>query len=295
MTATTFSIRPERTVHPTCPHDCPDTCAMLVTVHCGVATQVRGDPAHPTTQGVLCSKVSRTLERTYSADRVLHPMPCPGPKGPGQGAWLRISWDEALSEIAAKLKTIAADEPQAILPYAYSAMLGLVNNFGMPRRFVHKLGASLPERVLCSSAGRAGYSLVVGALVGTDITAFADAKLIVLWDTNPITANLHGWTRIAEARRKGAPVIAIHPYRPLSAEKPDWHLAPLPGTDAALAFGLMQVLINRKLIDHDYISRHTHRLRCVGGARGRLPAREGGGHHRPDRQRHRAAGRGLRC
>ena len=257
MSAATLPIHAERTVHQTCPHDCPDTCAMLVTVQDGVATQVRGDPAHPTTQGVLCTKVSRTLERTYSADRVLHPMRRVGPKGPGPGAWLRVSWDEALNEIAEKLKTIAADDPQAILPYAYSGTLGLVNNFGMPRRFFHKLGASLPERVLCSSAGRAGYSLVVGAPVGTDITAFADAKLIVLWGTNPISSNLHLWTRIAEARRKGARVLAIDPYRSLSAEKSDWHLAPLPGTDAALAFGLMQVLIARKLIDHDYIARHT--------------------------------------
>ena len=257
MTTSTIPIHPERVVHQTCPHDCPDSCAMLVTVQDGVATKVRGDPAHPTTQGTLCTKVSRTLERTYSAERVLYPLRRIGPKGPGQGRFVRIGWDEALAEIVAKLKTIAADDPQAILPYAYSGTLGLVHNFGMPRRFFHKLGASLPERVLCSTAGRAGYSLVVGAPVGTDITAFADAKLIVLWGTNPIASNLHLWTRITEARRNGARVIAIDPYRSLSAEKSDWHLAPLPGTDAALAFGLMQVLIARKLIDRDYIARYT--------------------------------------
>ncbi len=247
----------ERIVHGTCPHDCPDTCAMLITVKDGVATKVRGDPAHPTTQGALCTKVSRYLERTYSPDRVLYPMRRVGAKGPGQGSWERIGWDEALDTIAERFKAIASDDPQAILPYAYSGTLGLVHNFGMPRRFFHRLGASLPERVLCATAGRTGYNTVIGAQIGTDITHFADARLIILWGTNPITSNLHLWTRIAEARRKGAKVIAIDPYLSQSAEKSDWHLAPLPGTDGALAFGLMHLLIRDNLIDRDYIERHT--------------------------------------
>ncbi|WPB55040.1 molybdopterin oxidoreductase family protein [Xylophilus sp. GOD-11R] len=248
---------PERVVHGTCPHDCPDTCAMLITVKDGVATKVRGDPAHPTTQGVLCTKVSRYLERTYSPDRILYPMRRVGAKGPGQGSWERIGWDEALDIVAGKLKAIAAEDPQAILPYAYSGTLGLVHNFGMPRRFFHRLGASLPERVLCATAGRTGYNTVIGAQVGTDIVHFTEARLIVLWGTNPITSNLHLWTRIAEARRHGARVIAIDPYRSQSAEKADWHLAPLPGTDGALAFGLMHLLIRDGKLDRDYIDRHT--------------------------------------
>ena len=247
----------EHVVHGACPHDCPDSCAMLITVDDGVATRVRGDPDHPTTQGTLCTKVSRYLERTYSPDRVLHPLRRVGPKGPGQGRYERISWDEALDTIATRFKAIAAVDPQGILPYAYSGTLGLVHNVGMPRRFFHRLGASQPERVLCSSAGRAGYSAVIGAQIGTDITHFADATLIVLWGTNPVTSNLHLWTRIAEARRQGARVIAIDPYRSLSAEKADWHIAPLPGTDGALAFGVMHVLIRDGLIDHDYVVRHT--------------------------------------
>jgi len=230
---------------------------MLITVEDGVATAVRGDPAHPTTNGALCTKVSRYLERTYSPDRVLHPMRRVGAKGRGEGGWERIGWDEALDLVAARLQAIAVDDPQAIMPYAFSGTLGLVQNFGMPRRFFHRLGASMPERVLCSTAGRMGYNTVIGAQIGTDIMHFADSRLIVLWGTNPITSNLHLWTRIAEARRKGARIIAIDPYRSQSAEKADWHLAPLPGTDGALAYGIMHVLIAEGLLDGDYIERHT--------------------------------------
>ena len=230
---------------------------MLVTVENGVATKVRGDPDHPTTQGTLCTKVSRYLERTYSPDRVLYPMRRIGGKGPGQGRFERIGWDEALDSIATRFQAIAAVDPQGILPYSYSGTLGLVHNFGMPRRFFHKLGASLLERVLCSSAGRAGYSAVIGAQIGTDFTQFADAKLIILWGTNPVTSSVHLWSRIVEAKRKGARLIAIDPYRSLSAEKADRHLAPRPGTDGALAFGIMHVLIAEGLLDHDYIERHT--------------------------------------
>ncbi len=244
-------------VRGTCPHDCPDTCAMLITVEDGVATHVRGDPDHPSTGGVLCTKVSRYLERTYSPDRLLYPMRRIGPKGSGKGSWQRISWDEALDVVAKKLAAIAAVDAQAILPYAYSGTLGLVHNFGMPRRFFHRLGASLPERVLCSSAGRAGYNTVIGAQIGTDIEHFNESRLIILWGTNPVTSNLHLWSRIAAARRDGARVIAIDPYRSLSAEKADWHLAILPGTDAALAFGVMHVLIEEDMLDRDYLDRYT--------------------------------------
>ena len=245
------------TVRAACPHDCPDTCAMLITVEDGVATKVRGDPDHPTTQGTLCTKVSRYLERTYHPERVLYPLRRVGGKGPGQGRFERISWDEALDAVAGRFQAIADDDPQGILPYSYSGTLGLVHNFGMPRRLFHKLGASQPERVLCSTAGRAGYNAVIGAQIGTDILHFAESNLIVLWGTNPITSNLHLWTRIAEARRNGARVIAIDPYRSQSAEKADWHLAPRPGTDGALAFGVMHVLIRDGLIDRDYVDRHT--------------------------------------
>jgi anaerobic selenocysteine-containing dehydrogenase len=243
------------TVHATCPHDCPDTCALLVTVKDGVATEVRGDPEHPTTAGVLCTKVSRYAERSYHKDRLLYPMRRIGKKG--EGRFARISWDEALDTIAARLKNIVARDPRAILPYSYAGTLGLVQGESMSLRFFHKLGASLLDRTICSSAGGTGYKYTIGALIGTDLEQFQNAKLILIWGGNPIASNLHFWTRVQEAKRDGAKLIAIDPYRSLTAEKCHQHIALLPGTDAALALGLMHVLIGEDLLDHDYIERYT--------------------------------------
>lgn len=242
-------------VRAVCPHDCPDTCAMLVTVQDGVATEVRGDPDHPTTAGVLCTKVSRYPERTYHKDRLLHPMKRIGKKGAGQ--FERISWNEALNTIASRLKTIAAYDPQAILPYSYAGTMGLVQGESMSSRFFHKLGASLLDRTICASAGGAGYKYTIGARIGTDVEQFQDARLIIVWGGNPIASNLHFWMRAQEAKRRGAKLIAIDPYRSLTAEKCHQHIALLPGTDAALALGIMHILIADDLLDYDYIERHT--------------------------------------
>ncbi|WP_292931178.1 molybdopterin oxidoreductase family protein [Noviherbaspirillum sp.] len=242
-------------VRATCPHDCPDTCALLVTVTDGVATEVRGDPDHPTTAGVLCTKVSRYTERTYHKDRLLYPMKRIGRKG--EGKFERISWDEALDTIAARLKEIAARSPQAILPYSYCGTMGLVQGESMAARFFHKLGASLLDRTICSAAGGVGYKYSIGARIGTDVEQFQNAKLILIWGGNPIASNLHFWMRAQEAKRRGAKLIAIDPYRSLTAEKCHQHIAPLPGTDAALALGMMHVLIAENLLDEDYIARHT--------------------------------------
>ena len=251
------SILGRRVVRAACPHDCPDTCAMLVTVDDGVATKVEGAKDHPTTAGFLCTKVARYLERTYSPQRVLHPMKRVGEKG--KGLFARISWDEALDTIAAKFSEIAhsSDGPQAIVPYSYAGTMGLVQSSSMDRRFFHRLGASLLDRTICATAGAAGYKATIGASIGTDPEQFDQAKLILIWGSNPITSNVHLWPKVVEARRRGAKVIAIDPYRSLSAEKCDEHLALLPGTDAALALGMMQVLIKEGLIDHDYVARHT--------------------------------------
>ena len=243
------------TVRAVCPHDCPDTCAMLVTVKDGVAVDIKGDPDHPTTAGVLCTKVSRYAERTYHKDRLLHPMKRTGPKGAGQ--FERISWDEALDTIAARFKDIAAREPQALLPYSYAGTMGLVQGESMAARFLHKFGASLLDRTICATAGGAGYTYTIGARMGTDLEHFQDAKLILIWGGNPIASNLHFWTRAQEAKRRGATLIAIDPYRSLTAEKCHQHIAVLPGTDAALALGMMHVLIRDDLLDHDYIERYT--------------------------------------
>jgi anaerobic selenocysteine-containing dehydrogenase len=228
---------------------------LLVTVEDGVATEVRGDPAHPTTAGVLCTKVARYTERTYHPDRLLYPMRRVGKKG--EGKFERITWQQAIDEIAARLKPIAARDPQAILPYSYCGTMGLVQGEAMAMRFFNKLGASLLDRTICAMAGFTGYKYTVGGSIGTDIEQFQDAKLIIIWGGNPIASNLHFWMRAQEAKRRGARLIAIDPYRSLTAEKCHQHIALLPGTDAALALGMMHVLVNEDLLDHDYIARHT--------------------------------------
>jgi anaerobic selenocysteine-containing dehydrogenase len=242
-------------VRATCPHDCPDTCALLVTVEDGVATEVKGDPDHPTTAGVLCTKVSRYVERTYHPERLLYPMRRVGKKG--EGKFERISWEQALDEIAARLKPIAARDPQGILPYSYCGTMGLVQGEAMAMRFFNKLGASFLDRTVCATAGFTGYKYTIGGSIGTDLEHFQDSKLIIIWGGNPIASNLHFWMRAQEAKRHGAKLIAIDPYRSLTAEKCHQHIAVLPGTDSALALGMMHVLVKENLVDHDYIERHT--------------------------------------
>jgi anaerobic selenocysteine-containing dehydrogenase len=244
-----------KVVKTACPHDCPDTCGMLVTVKDGVALKIQGDPSMPFTDGTLCTKVAHYLERTYSPDRLLHPMRRVGPKGKSE--FKRITWDEALDEIAARFKALADEDPQTILPLSYAGTMGMVQYASMDRRFFHRLGASLLDRTLCSSAGKAGIKATLGAWVGMDPERFDEAKLIVLWGANPVVSNLHLWSRVQEAKRRGAKIIAIDPYLSLSAEKCTQHIALLPGTDGALALGLMHLLIAEAMIDRDYIERYT--------------------------------------
>jgi anaerobic selenocysteine-containing dehydrogenase len=240
-----------------CPHDCPDTCAMLVTVEDGRAVHVAGDPAHPVTQGFLCAKVNRYVERTYHADRLKTPLRRVGPKGSGQ--FEAITWDEALGEIAQRLGAIvhSPDGPQAILPYSYAGTMGLVQGEAMDHRFFHLLGASKLDRTICSMAGTVGMQMTVGANVGADSEGVPESDLVLLWGTNTLTANPHLWPFILEARKRGAPIICIDPIRTRTAQQCDeWH-AIRPGTDAALALGLMHVLFARDLVDRDYLERYT--------------------------------------
>ena len=249
----------EQVVRAACPHDCPDTCAMWVTVReeggRRVAVKVAGDPEHPTTRGVLCTKVSRYLERTYHPDRVLQPLKRVGRKG--EGRFTPVSWDEALEDIAARLKAIAAVDPQRIVPYSYAGTMGLVQGEAMASRFFHRLGASFLDRTICATAGGEALQHTLGIRTGPAMEAFADARLIVLWGTNAIASNLHLWSFVQQAKRKGATLVAIDPYRSDTAEKCHRHIALLPGTDGALALGLAHVLIREGWLDRDYIDRHT--------------------------------------
>jgi anaerobic selenocysteine-containing dehydrogenase len=245
---------PQHTVRIACPHDCPDTCAMDIGVRDGRAVSVRGGDM-PFTEGTLCTKVARYLERTYAPSRILHPMKRTGRKG--EGRFERISWDEALDTIAARFSAIAAEDPQQILPVSYAGTMGMVNYAGMDRRFFHRLGASLLERTLCSSAGRAGVRVTLGAAVGCDPEQAEHSKLILIWGSNPLTSNLHFWTRCQAAKRRGAKLVIIDPRRNETAEKCHQHIALYPGTDAALALAMMHVIIGEGLTDDDYIARHT--------------------------------------
>jgi anaerobic selenocysteine-containing dehydrogenase len=243
------------TVRAACPHDCPDTCAMRVTVTDGVAVKVQGDPEHPPTHGALCTKVSRYTERTYHAERVLHPLRRSGPKGSGR--FEPVSWAAALDEIAAKLRDIAARDPQAILPYSYAGTMGRLQGESMDRRFFHQLGASQLDRTICASAGGDALEATYGAKLGMHLAHFAESRLILIWGSNSIASNLHFWTFAQAAKRAGAKLICIDPRKTETADKCHQHIGLLPGTDGALALGLMHELITNGWLDHDYIERHT--------------------------------------
>ena len=219
--------------------------------------RIQGDPDHPFTTGFLCAKVNRYLERTYHPDRVLHPLKRVGRKGSGE--FVRVSWDEALRDIAARLRAIAdgAHGPQAILPYSYCGTMGMLQGQSMDRRFFHALGASKLDRTICSTAGAWGMRMTVGANVGADAEGLPASDLVVLWGTNTLTSNPHLWPFVRRARDNGARVICIDPIRTRTAEQCDEWIAIRPGTDAALALGMMHVLFAEGLQDDDYLARHT--------------------------------------
>jgi anaerobic selenocysteine-containing dehydrogenase len=238
-----------------CPHDCPDTCALLTTVENGRAVKVQGNPDHKHTQGVLCTKVSRYTERTYSPERLMFPLKRSGPKGSGQ--FVRVTWEEAIADIAAKLKVVAADQAEAILPYSYAGTMGWVQGEAMASRFFHKLGASLLDRTICASAGGEGLVYTLGGKFGMQTEFFSESNLIVIWGSNSISSNVHFWRRAQEAKRQGAKLICIDPRHSETAEKCHVHLPLKPGTDAALALAIMRELVVNNWLDADYIEQYT--------------------------------------
>lgn len=222
---------------------------------------MQGDPAHPVTRGFLCAKVSKYLDRVYSSDRLLYPMRRLVPKGQGKGDasdFERISWDEAFEEIISRFKAISAEfGPEAILPYSYGGTLGTLNNSGMAHRFFYRVGASQLNRTICATAGGDALVTVVGKKMGTEPEQFRDSRCIIAWGANIHGTNIHLWPFIEEARRKGARLVVIDPYKTRTARCADWHLPINPGTDAALALAMMHVIINESLYDRDYVSRYT--------------------------------------
>ena len=239
-----------------CALDCPDCCSLLVNVADGRGSRLRGNPAHPITRGFLCGKVAQYLEREYSPLRLLYPQRRIGAKGGGRFA--RISWDEALDTIAARLKAIAAEfGPEAILPYSYAGTMGLLNGAGMDRRFFHRLGASRLDRTICSTAGSAGLTEALGVRYGTEPEQFKHAQLIIAWGANILGTNVHLWPSIVEARRNGAKFYTIDPHRNRTGALADQHYFIHPGSDTALALAMMHVIIGEGLHDASYVAAHT--------------------------------------
>jgi anaerobic selenocysteine-containing dehydrogenase len=260
-------MRSPKTVRAVCSHDCPDSCAVLVTVdELGKATRVQGDPAHPVTRGFLCGKVAKYLDRVYSPARLLQPMRRRPGATKGRMAYGReaevfepIRWDEALDLIAARLQRTAQEHgPESILPYSYAGTIGVLGYGSMDRRFFHRLGASQLDRTICATAGGDALISVYGKKLGTDPEHFRHAKYIIAWAANIHGNNVHLWPFVEEARRNGARLVVIDPYRTRTARAADWHIPIQPGTDTALALGLMHLIIEEGLYDRDYVAQYTH-------------------------------------
>jgi len=236
-----------------CALDCPDTCGLLVNVENGVGSKLRGDPDHPITRGFLCGKVARYLEREYSPQRLMHPMRRVGAKG--EGRFEQIIWDEAILTITDRLKAVAAEwGGEAILPYSYAGTMGMLNGSGMDRRFFHRLGASRLDRTICSAAGAAGLKESIGARYGMEPEQFRHSKLIIAWGANILGTNVHLWPFIVEARRNGAKFYVIDPVVNRTGKLADKVFPVHPGSDLALALGLMHVIVQENLHDGEYVA-----------------------------------------
>lgn len=247
-----------RIVTGVCPHDCPDSCSWQVAVDpaSGRALDLWGHPDNPMTQGALCTKVDRYLERTYHPGRLTTPLKRIGPKGSGQFA--PVTWDEAISDIAARLKSIIAEHgPEAVLPYSYAGTMGLLQYNAVSQRFFNVMGASDLARTICSEAGFEGYLYTIGATEAMEPDAYAKSKLILIWGSNILTSNVHLWNFVQEARKAGGKVIVIDPARTRTARAADEWIPIHPGTDGALALAMMHVIIAEGLYDADYVAKYT--------------------------------------
>lgn len=245
-----------QTYHGGCPHDCPDTCSMVFEVQDGKLIGVKGNPDHPMTRGGLCVKLKDYEKRHYHPDRLLYPMKRVGPKGSKQ--FERITWDEALDTIVNRWQAIIAEHgPRAILPASYLGNQGLVHGLNGGDAFFNRLGATVCERTFCGEGSCTAWLLTVGPTAGVDPESFIHAKYIVIWASNSVSTNLHHWHIVKDAQKKGAKVVVVDSYASRTAKEADWHIAPKPGTDGALAMAIMNVIIAEGLADMDYVQKYT--------------------------------------
>ena len=245
-----------RVVRGACPQDCPDTCAFLYQVEDGKLVEVTGDPDHPMTRGGLCVKLKNFAEHHYNPDRLLYPMKRVGPKGSGQ--FQRISWDEALAQIKTRWTEIIAQYgAQAIMPHAYLGHQGTLNGLTAGDAFFNRLGSTVAEKTYCESGSSTAWIMTVGPTGGLDVESLAYSKYIIVWGMNMLSTNLHAWPFVLEARKNGAKIVVIDPVRTRTAKQADWHIPLKPGTDGALALGMMNVIIAENLVDHEYVNKYT--------------------------------------
>ncbi|MCX8519157.1 MAG: molybdopterin oxidoreductase family protein [Methylophilaceae bacterium] len=239
-----------------CPHDCPDTCSMIFTVQDNKLISVAGNPDHPMTRGGLCVKLKDYEKRHYHPDRLLYPLKRTGTKGSKQ--FKRISWDEALDEITQKWQAIIAkDGPHAIMPNSYLGNQGLVHGLNGGDAFFNRMGATVCERTFCGEGSCTAWLMTVGPTAGVCPESFIHAKYIIIWACNSVSTNLHHWHIVKEAQKRGAKVVVIDAYASRTAKEADWHIAPKPATDGALAMAMMHVIIEEGLVDEDYVAQYT--------------------------------------
>jgi anaerobic selenocysteine-containing dehydrogenase len=240
-----------------CAHDCPDTCSWVITTEGGEAIALEGDREHPYTRGTLCVKMDGFLtDVVYNPERLLHPLKRSGRKGDGH--FVRVSWDEAIDEVAARLESIVEESGgEAILPYSYAGTMGLAQGWSLDSRFFSRLGASQLKRTICGSTASAGLSVTLGTDTAILQEDLLHSRFIIMWGGNPVVTNPHGWPIVQQARAAGARLVVIDPLRSPTAAEADWHLRPRPGTDTALALGLMHVIVGEGLHDAEYLERHT--------------------------------------
>ncbi len=240
-----------------CPHDCPDTCAMIYEVENGKLVEVKGNREHPMTRGGLCVKLKDFHDHHHNPDRLLYPLRRTGPKGSKQ--FERISWEEAIKEIGRRWREIIATYgSQAIMPYSYLGNMGLVQGIASGDPFFNRLGTTVNEKTFCASGSSTAWLLTVGPTGGVDPESFVHSRYIVIWACNSISTNLHHWPFVLEAQKRGAKIVVIDSYRSRTAKAADWHICPRPGTDGAFAMGVINSIISQGLIDKDYVEKHTY-------------------------------------
>ncbi len=243
--------------HGVCPLDCPDQCGLLLHKEHGKIVKVQGDPGHPVTKGQICNKVRNMTERIYDEKRLQYPLKRSGAKG--EGAFTRITWDEAISTITSRWKLlIQTDGPESILPYSFYGNMGRLTAEGMDRRFFHRLGASRLDRAICSSAGSAGYKYTMGGSFGVDPEDTLHSNLIIFWGINAASTNMHQVALAQKARKQnGAKIVVIDVHKNQTGRLADWFIPILPGTDSALALGLMHILFAEDMVDQDFLQKYT--------------------------------------